>query len=155
MQEVLMVYRDVSRYTAGAVHDAWPNPTYTVIVDEKSGFQAIGLTTPDSPPVPGKTASVGRDYEYDRNGIVSIMVGLDLHSGHTFADVEDRHCSIEFIALLKQIDAHYPEDVLIRVALDNHAANIFKETMAFLSTRLGRFEYVHIPKHGSWLNLID
>lgn len=27
--------------------------------------------------------------------------------------------------------------------------------MAFLATRPGRFEYVHTPKHGSWLNLIE
>ena len=33
MQEILMVYRDVSLYTEGAVHDARPNPIYTVSVD--------------------------------------------------------------------------------------------------------------------------
>lgn len=27
--------------------------------------------------------------------------------------------------------------------------------MAYLSRRPGRFEYVHTPKHGSWLNLIE
>ena len=27
--------------------------------------------------------------------------------------------------------------------------------MAYLGTRPGRFEYVHTPKHGSWLNLIE
>jgi hypothetical protein len=27
--------------------------------------------------------------------------------------------------------------------------------MAYLATRPGRFEYVHTPKHGSWLNLIE
>jgi transposase len=27
--------------------------------------------------------------------------------------------------------------------------------MAYLSSRPGRFEYVHTPKHGSWLNLIE
>ena len=155
MQEVLMVYRDVSLYTEGAVHDARPNPIYTVSVDEKPGVQAIGLTAPDLPPVPGKAPSVGRDYEYVRHGTVSIMAGIDLHSGHIFANVEDRHRSIEFIALLKQIDAHYPENAIIRVVLDNHSAHISKETMAFLSTRPGRFEYVHTPKHGSWLNLIE
>ena len=155
MQEVLMVYRDVSLYTEGAVHDARPNPIYTVSVDEKPGVQAIGLTAPDLPPVPGKAQSVGRDYEYVRHGTVSIMAGIDLHSGHIFANVEDRHRSIEFIALLKQIDAHYPEGAIIRVVLDNHSAHISKETMAFLSTRPGRFEYVHTPKHGSWLNLIE
>ena len=155
MQEVLMVYRDVSLYTEGAVHDARPNPIYTVSVDEKPGVQAIGLTAPDLPPVPGKAPSIGRDYEYVRHGTVSILAGIDLHSGHIFANIEDRHRSIEFIGLLKQLDAHYPEDAIVRVVLDNHSAHISKETMAYLSSRPGRFEYVHTPKHGSWLNLIE
>lgn len=155
MQEVLMVYRDVSLYTEGAVHDARPNPIYTVSVDEKPGVQAIGLTAPDLPPVPGKAPSVGRDYEYVRHGTVSILAGIDLHSGHIFANVEDHHRSIEFIGLLKQLDEHYPEEAIIRLVLDNHSAHISKETMAYLSSRPGRFEYVHTPKHGSWLNLIE
>jgi hypothetical protein len=48
MQEVLMVYREVSIYSQGAAHDARPNPIYTVSVDEKPGVQAIGLTAPGS-----------------------------------------------------------------------------------------------------------
>ena len=155
MQEVLMVYRDVSIYTEGAVHDARPNPIYTVSVDEKPGVQAIGLTAPDLPPVPGKAPAIGRDYEYVRHGTVSILAGIDLHSGHVFANVEERHRSVEFIALLRQLDAHYPQEAIIRVVLDNHSAHISKETMAWLGTRPRRFEYVHTPKHGSWLNLIE
>ena len=155
MQEVLMVYRDVSLYTEGAVHDARPNPIYTVSVDEKPGVQAIGLTAPDLPPVSGKAASIGRDYEYVRHGTVSILAGIDLHSGHIFANIEDRHRSVEFIGLLQQLDAHYPENAIIRVVLDNHSAHISRETMAYLGSRPGRFEYVHTPKHGSWLNLIE
>jgi len=155
MQEVLMVYRDISLYTEGAVHDARPNPIYTVSVDEKPGVQAIGLTAPDLPPVPGKASAVGRDYEYVRHGTVSILAGIDLHSGHIFAKVEDRHRSVEFIALLKQLDEHYPPEAIIRVVLDNHSAHISRETVAYLGTRPGRFEYVHTPKHGSWLNLIE
>ena len=155
MQEVLMVYRDVSLYTEGAVHDARPNPIYTVSVDEKPGVQAIGLTAPDLPPVPGKASAVARDYEYVRHGTVSILAGIDLHSGHIFANVEDRHRSVEFIALLKQLDEHYPPEAIIRVVLDNHSAHISKQTVAYLGTRPGRFEYVHTPKQGSWLNLIE
>lgn len=155
MQDVLLVYRDVSIYTDGAVHDGRPNPIYTVSVDEKPGVQALGLTAPDLPPVPGKATTVGRDYEYVRHGTVSILAGIDLHSGHIFAHTEDRHRSVEFIALLKEIDAYYPPEAIIRVVLDNHSAHISKETMAFLATRPGRFEYVHTPKHGSWLNLIE
>jgi transposase len=155
MQEVLMVYRDVSIYREGAVHDARPNPIYTVSVDEKPGVQAIGLTAPDLPPIPGRAAAVGRDYEYVRRGTVSILAGIDLHSGHIFGNVEDRHRSVEFIALLKQLDEYYPAEAIIRVVLDNHSAHISKETVAYLGTRPGRFEYVHTPKHGSWLNLIE
>ena len=155
MQDVLLVYRDVSIYTDGAVHDGRPNPIYTVSVDEKPGVQALGLTAPDLPPVPGKATTVGRDYEYVRHGTVSILAGIDLRSGHIFAHTEDRHRSVEFIALLKEIDAYYPPEAIIRVVLDNHSAHISKETMAFLATRPGRFEYVHTPKHGSWLNLIE
>ncbi len=138
MQEVLMVYRDVSIYSEGAVHDARPNAIYTVSVDEKPGVQAIG-----------------RDYEYVRRGTVSILAGIDLHSGQIFANVEDRHRSVEFIALLKRLDEHYPQEAIIRVVLDNHSAHTSKETTAYLATRPGRFKYVHTPKQGSWLNLIE
>jgi transposase len=155
MQDVLMVYRDVSIYTEGAIHDARPNPIYSVSVDEKPGVQAIGLSAPDLPPVPGKASAVGRDYEYVRRGTVSILAGIDLHSGHIFANVEQRHRSVEFIALLKRLDEYYPSEAIIRVVLDNHSAHISKETVAYLGTRPGRFEYVHTPKHGSWLNLIE
>ena len=155
MQEVLMVYRDVSLYAEGAVHDARPHRVYAVSVDEKPGVQAIGLIAPDLPPVPGKAPTISRDYEYVRHGTVSILAGIDLHSGHIFANVEERHRSVEFIGLLRQLDEHYPPEAIIRLVLDNHSAHSSKETTAYLATRPGRFEYVHTPKHGSWLDLIE
>lgn len=39
--------------------------------------------------------------------------------------------------------------------LDNHSSHISKETLACLASRPNRFVYVHTPKHGSWLNLIE
>lgn len=155
MQEVLMVYREVSTYEEGSISNGRSAPVYTVSVDEKPGVQALALTAPDLPPVPGKERSISRDYEYVRHGTVSIMAGIDLHSGHIFANVEDRHRSVEFIGLLKKIDEHYPPEATIRVILDNHSSHISKETTAYLMSRPGRFEYVHTPKHGSWLNLIE
>ena len=155
MAEVLMVYRDVNLYRADAVHDARPLPIYTVSVDEKPGVQALGTTAPDLPPVPGKHASIGRDHEYVRHGTLSILAALDLHTGEIIANVELRHRSVEFIALLRRLDEHYPDDAVISVVLDNHSAHISKETMAYLASRPGRFEYVHTPKHGSWLNLVE
>ena len=55
----------------------------------------------------------------------------------------------EFIALLERLDGHYPPDAVVRIVLDNHSAHVSRETMAWLATRPGRFEYVHTPKHGS------
>jgi transposase len=154
MQEVLMVYREVSLERA-VQEPGQPQPRYTVSVDEKPGVQALGLVAPDLPPVPGKEPTFARDYEYRRHGTVSILAGIDLHSGHIFAGVEDRHRSVEFIGLLRTLDEYYPAEATIRVVLDNHSAHISKETMTYLATRPGRFEYIHTPKHGSWLNLIE
>jgi transposase len=155
MAEVLMVYRDVNLYRAEAVHDSRPLPVYTVSVDEKPGVQALSTTAPDLPPVPGKYPGIGRDHEYVRHGTLSILAALDLHTGEIIANVESRHRSVEFVALLRRLDEHYPPEAIIRVVLDNHSAHISKETMTYLASRPGRFEYVHTPKHGSWLNLVE
>ena len=152
MREVLMVYRDV--FLTPPCADATPT-TYTVSVDEKPGVQAIGTTAPDLPPVAGQQATLSRDHEYVRHGTLSILAALDLHTGEIIAEVEPHHRSREFIALLECLHRHYPPDAVIRVVLDNHSAHISRETMAYLATRPGRFEYVHTPKHGSWLNLIE
>ncbi len=155
MQEVLMVYQEVNlqnyQAPAGNMHPGM----ITVSVDEKPGVQAINNVAPDLPPKPGKHKSVGRDYEYKRLGTVSILAALDLHTGKIIAQVHDRHRSREFIELLKELDAYYPKENTVRVVLDNHSAHISKETMKYLASRPGRFVYVHTPKHGSWLNLIE
>ena len=153
MQEVLMVYQEVNLQ-----NDQEGNTIpsiITVSVDEKPGVQAIQNIAPDLPPKPGKQKSVGRDYEYKRLGTVSILAALDLHDGKIIAQVHDRHRSREFIELLKELDDYYPPECTIRVVLDNHSAHVSKETMKYLASRPGRFIYVHTPKHGSWLNLIE
>ena len=154
MAEVLMIYHDVDLYRADAVLDARPAPIYTVSVDEKPGVRALGVTAPELPPVAGVHPGVGRDHDYERHATLWILAALDLHSGEIIASVEPRHRSREFVALLERLHEHYPGDAVIRVVLDNHSAHVSKETMAYLASRPGRFEYVHTPKHGSWLNLV-
>lgn len=155
MKEVLLVYREVSLAAATGVRSEDGRMIFTVSVDEKPGVQALGLTAPDLPPVPGEHPAVGRDYEYKRMGTASILAGLDLQDGHVTARVERRHRSREFIQLLKELDTRYPADAVIRLILDNHSAHVSKETRAYLATRPNRFRYVHTPKHGSWLNLVE
>jgi transposase len=157
MKEVLLVYQEVMvQNQAAAKSESAVTPTViTVSIDEKPGVQAIENTAPDLPPEPKKYPAVGRDHEYKRHGTLSILASLDLHDGHVVARVEERHRSREFVALLKDLDATYPAGVTIRVILDNHSAHISKETRAYLATRPNRFTYVHTPKHGSWLNLVE
>lgn len=154
MREVLMVYQEVALQNAGAT-EAPPSSLITVSLDEKPGVQAIANTAADLPPQPGRHATWGRDHEYIRHGTLSILAALDLHDGHIIAQVHERHRSREYIELLKEIDAHYPPECTIRIVLDNHSSHISKETMAYLATRPNRFIYIHTPKHGSWLNLIE
>lgn len=155
MREVLLVYQQVELANQQPPANGSSRPVITVSVDEKPGVQALGTTAPDLPPVAGKYPTTARDHEYRRMGTVSILAALDLHDGHVTARVERRHRSREFIRLLKDLDAHYPDECAIRILLDNHSAHISRETRAYLATRPNRFIYVHTPKHGSWLNIVE
>lgn len=154
MADVLCVYKEINLQNEVAAQGDIPS-VITVSVDEKPGVQAIKNIAPDIMPDPGKQSRIMRDYEYKRLGTLSILAALDLQDGHVIAQVQDRHRSSEFISLLKEMDAYYPVESTIRIILDNHSSHISKETMRYLSTRPGRFLYVHTPKHGSWLNLVE
>ena len=152
MRDVLAVYKELSLEEQ---RTADGRPLITVSVDEKPGVQALATVFPDLPPAPGHHQTVSRDYEYKRLGTVSILAALDLQDGRVIAQVYKKHRRREFISLLKEIDASYPPEATIRIVLDNHSAHISKETRAYLATRPNRFVYVHTPKHGSWLNLVE
>ena len=88
-------------------------------------------------------------------GAVSFLAGFDLHDGKIIAKVHDRHRSREFVKLLKEFASHYHKESIFRIILDIHSAHISKETIEYLESRPGRFLYLHTPKHGAWLNLIE
>lgn len=156
MAAVLHVYKEVEILNNGLLRGASQEPSVvTVSYDEKPGIQAIAPISSDRPPVPGQHPSPTRDYEYKRLGTVSLLAGLDLHSGRVTEIVSDSHKSKDFIEFLKRLDATYAPTVVLRLILDNHSAHISKETQAFLTTRPQRFQFVFVPKHGSWLNLVE
>jgi transposase len=152
MAEVLVVYKEVEMQQQGDALDA---PEVTISCDEKPGIQAIANIAPDLPPVPGSHRSLSRDYEYKRYGTVSLLAGVDLNSGHVFGIVRNRHRSREFIELLQEIHAHYPQAWKIRLILDNHSSHLSKETRAWLAEHPNRFILIFTPTHGSWLNLVE
>jgi transposase len=156
MASVLHVYKEVeivNEYRRGEAGRQLG--MVTLSYDEKPGIQALATTTPDRPPVVGTHPSHLRDYEYVRLGTVSLLAGLDLHSGRVIETVSDTHNSGDFIAFLRKLDSAYPEHHQIRLVLDNHSAHISKETRGYLQTMPQRFVFVFTPTHGSWLNLIE
>lgn len=156
MATVLHVYKEVEILKDGLLRGTVREPAMvTISYDEKPGIQALASTSPERPPVPGVYASPLRDYEYKRLGTVSLLAGLDLHSGRVSEIVSDSHKSSDFIRFLTQLDATYPGEVVLRLILDNHSAHISRETQRYLATRPQRFQFVFVPKHGSWLNLVE
>jgi transposase len=156
MVEVLHVYKEVEIVNRELIKGTLKEPPQvTISYDEKPGIQAIQVTTPDRPPAPNQFPSHLRDYEYKRLGTVSLLAGLDLHTGRVTEIVTDRHASADFIALLSKLDQGYPSQTRIRLLLDNHSAHVSKQTKAWLSLHPHRFEFVFTPKHGSWLNIVE
>ncbi len=151
MANVLCVYKEVALQNTSASSQK----QVTISYDEKPGIQAIKNIAPDLLPLPGKHSTLSRDYEYKRLGTVSLLAGIDLHSGNVIPIVRDRHRSKEFIEFLTELDNSYPKDWKIRLVLDNHSSHTSKETMKYLKTIPGRFDFVFTPKHGSWLNMIE
>jgi len=156
MAVVLHVYKEVEIINVALLEGTLKEPAVvTISYDEKPGIQALATTTPDRPPVPNRFRSHLRDNEYVRLGTVSLLAGLDLHTGRVTEIVSDHHASADFVRLLSKLDETYPPQTRIRLLLDNHSAHISKETRGWLSLHPQRFEFVFTPKHGSWLNIVE
>lgn len=154
MAQVLYVYKKVELLREKGAQEE-KAMTAILSYDEKPGIQALENKAPDLPPVPGLYSEISRDHEYVRHGTLSLLAGIDLLNGQVLSRVERRHRSREFIAWLKMVDAHYPDNIKIQIVLDNHSAHVSKETRSYLATVPNRFEFIFTPKHGSWLNLIE
>lgn len=154
MKQVLHVYKEVELIKS-IFKDQDEQPIAILSYDEKPGIQAIQNRVSDLPPVPGRYSSISRDYEYKRLGTVSLLASIDLLNGQVHGQIQDRHRSIEFIEHLRYIDSIYPNDVKIKMILDNHSSHISKETKQYLKTIPNRFEFIFTPTHGSWLNIIE
>jgi transposase len=152
MATVLQIYKEIALINDGKEDGSGIT---TLSYDEKPGIQAIKNIAPQLQPSPGKHQTIQRDHEYKRLGTVSLLAGIDLHTGMIIPLVREKHRSREFIEFLEEVDKQYPPDWRIRIILDNHSAHVSKETTQWLLPKAGRFEFIFTPKHGSWLNMIE
>src|SRR6516164_3345471 len=82
--------------------------------------------------------------------------------GHSArSKVTDSRSAVDFAACMRDLtDIHYPKAERIRVVLDNlstHTAGALYEAFPPCETRrvLERLEFHYVPKHASWLNMVE
>ena len=153
MHNILVVYKQLSLQFE-TEKDLDEISIHTISYDEKPGIQAIS-NKGEELPITREYGTIKRDYEYKRQGTLSLLAGIDLLTGEVFPLVSETHKSKYFIEFLKILDNKYDKEDKIRLVLDNHSSHTSKETKEYLKTRKGRFEFVFTPKHGSWLNIIE
>ena len=140
---------------AAAVCDAYLRPppdTIVICIDEKTGIQAKYRKYPGRLPAPGRLAR--REFEYVRNGTVSIIAALHVATGHVVAEPVTRNNSIAFTGFLHRLSQCIDPRLNIRVVMDNGSSHTSKATRAWIAAR-PRITVTYTPKHASWLDMAE
>lgn len=130
-----------------------------VVCFDESPTQLIREARTPVPAAPGRPARV--DYEYRRNGTANLFVFLDAHRPWRHVKVTEHRTGGDFAQCMRDlVDVHYPIAERIRVVLDNlssHSAAALYRTFEPQEARrvLSRLEFHFVPKHASWLNMVE
>jgi transposase len=136
-----------------------PDPKRPVVCFDESPTQLIGEVREPIPPKPGQLERY--DCEYKRNGTANLFIFLDAHRPWRKVKVTDRRAAEDFAVCMRELtDVHFPEADRIRVVLDNlstHSAGALYQAFPPCEARrvLRRLEFHYVPKHASWLNMVE
>jgi transposase len=136
-----------------------PDPLRPVVCFDESPIQLIGEVRRPIPPEPGKIERY--DCEYRRNGTANLFVFLDANRPWRKVKVTERRTAADFAVCMRELtDLHYPKAERIRVVLDNlstHSAGALYQSFSAEEARrmLRRLEFHYVPKHASWLNMVE
>ena len=130
-----------------------------VVCMDESPKQLIKETRLSIERKPGCDARV--DFEYERCGVANIFMVNEPLAGRRFVTVTERKTKKDWAMLIKEIaDVHYPKAQKIRLVSDNlnthKPAALYETFLPQEAKRIwDRFEFIHTPKHGSWLNMAE
>jgi transposase len=136
-----------------------PDPKRPVVCFDESPTQLIGEVREPIPAAPGKIERY--DCEYRRNGTANLFVFLDAHRSWRKVKVTDSRAAVDFAACMRELtDVHFPAADRIRVVMDNlstHSAGALYQAFPASEARrvLRRLEFHYVPKHASWLNMVE
>jgi transposase len=147
MEDVLDLYAEL------------PDQKRPVVCFDESPIQLIDEVRTPIPPKPGQLERY--DCEYKRNGTANLFVFLDVHRPWRKVKVTASRAAVDFAACMRELtDVHFPKAERIRVILDNlstHSAGALYQAFPAAEARrvLRRLEFHYIPKHASWLNMVE
>lgn len=141
------------------LYSAPSDPKRPVVCIDETPVQLIGETRQPWPAKPGTPARV--DYEYRRNGTANLYVFLDAHQPWRHVKVTQRKTAADFAQCMYELAmVHYRDAQTIRVVLDNLSAHrpatlyeVYEPALA--REVLRRLEFHFVPKHASWLNMVE
>ena len=131
---------------------------FPVVCMDETPRQLIGETRTPVPPAPGRAAR--EDYEYRRLGTCNVFMATEPLAGRRQTKVTERRTKTDWARFLRDIAAQHPGATRITLVMDNlntHRPGALYETFGPAEAKAlwDRFEFVHTPKHGSWLNVAD
>ena len=136
-----------------------PDPRRPLVCFDESPIQLIGEVRQPIPPEPGKIERY--DCEYRRNGTANLFIFLDANRSWRRVKVTKRRTATDFAVCMRElIDLYYPKAERIRVVLDNlstHSTGALYQAFPADEARrvLRRLEFHYVPKHASWLNMVE
>ena len=145
MEKVLDVYK--RPYSA-------KNP---VICMDESPKQLIAETRK---PEKMKDGSTMIDYEYTRKGVCNVFIATEPLAGKRVVKITKQRTKIDWAEFIKEISENYKDAEKITLVMDNlnthKAGSLYEKFTPKEAKRIwDKFEFVHTPKHGSWLNMAE
>ena len=134
------------------------DPALPVVCMDETPRQLIRETRTPLPARPGQPAR--HDYECERCGTCNVFMATEPLAGERMVKVAERRTKIDWAHFLADIAARHADAGKITLVMDNlntHRPGALYEAFppARAKALRDRFDFVHTPKHGSWLNVAE
>ena len=128
-----------------------PENAIVICVDEKTQIQALDRTQPELPLRSGNPKR--HTATYKRNGTVSLIAALSVHTGEVTAKTIKSNNAENFLKFLKRLDRKY-RNKKIHIIADNLSIHKHKDVKQWLKGK--RKVKLHFtPTYSSWLNQVE
>ena len=134
------------------------DPFHPVVCMDESPKQLIGETRKPIPASPGQLERY--DYEYQRFGMCNVFLAFEPLAGKRMVKITEKKTGQDWALFLEEIAKKYESAEKITLVMDNYGTHtpgsLYKTFPPEKARSLWeKFEFVHTPKHGSWLNIAE